>query len=68
MNSANSSFLQGLAAKAKDMLAHVSISYDGSKGAIHIDITPTEPPIRSLNESCSNPRNNETEEGAHESE
>lgn len=66
MNSTNSGFLQGLAAIAKDILAHVSISYDGSKGSIHIDIIPTEPPIRALSESCSNPRNVETKEGAHE--
>ena len=38
MNKAKQSVWQNLAAIGKSILAHVSISYDGAKGSLHIDI------------------------------
>lgn len=43
MNKTKQSVWQNLAAIGKSILAHVSISYDGAKGSLHIDIIPANP-------------------------
>lgn len=40
MNNANSSFWKNIATLGQNILAHVNITYDGSKGSLHIDIVP----------------------------
>lgn len=42
MNNAKQTFWQNVVEFGKTVLAHVNINYDGSTGAIRIDILPTE--------------------------
>ena len=42
MKTTNNNFWKNLAEVGKSILAHVSISYDGSTGSLHIDIVPTD--------------------------
>lgn len=42
MENTKQSFWQNVAEFGKTILAHVNINYDGSTGAIRIDILPTE--------------------------
>ena len=42
MKTTNNNFWKNLAEVGRSILAHVSISYDGSTGSLHIDIVPTD--------------------------
>lgn len=53
MNNTKQNIWQNLAEFGKTILAHVNINYDGSTGAIHIDILPTEFQSGKYNEHCS---------------